>query len=305
MLIIGSFAIIENLPNERIPKDIDLICSREEFLDIVKYTRLNLEVEKLQIKDSGAMLKAKNYIPLEVTFLGEGQFAESNKLLISLCKETKSKAIPYSCNMISCISYDIYALMKETHKYRKNSPHFLKTMNDLLFYHTQFNIEYFKYKYKDFYDLRCKETYNYSHPNLNQNKDTFFTDSVGYIYDHDCIHEAVKHLDKPAYKYYIEDSCEVKCSKEKFDKLPEIVKLYGVLEEVYVLALERAIIPNKTEVNKAFDIALEKVCTSITSGWFREYAYNNYFKVKELYHDSFIDKFNSALMEGKIELFKE
>jgi hypothetical protein len=72
-----------------------------------------------------------------------------------------------------------------------------------------------------------------------------------------------------------------------------------------VLALERAIIPNETEVNKAFDIALEKVCTSITSGWFREYAYNNYFKVKELYHDSFVDKFNSALMEGEIELFKE
>lgn len=31
-------------------------------------------------------------------------------------------------------------------------------------------------------------------------------------------------------------------------------------------------------------MALEKVCTSITSGWFREYAYENYYEVVAMYH---------------------
>ena len=90
------------------------------------------------------------------------------------------------------------------------------------------------------------------------------------------------------------------CDMEKFKAQPEIVKLYGVLEESYVLALERAIIPFGTDPKRAFDIALEKVCTSITSGVFREYAWQNYFKVQELYHESFVQKFNTALAAGKI-----
>jgi hypothetical protein len=90
-----------------------------------------------------------------------------------------------------------------------------------------------------------------------------------------------------------------------FDNLPDIVKLYGVLEESYVLALERAVIPLNVSADRAFEIALEKVCTSITSGWFREFAWENYDEVKKLYHESYVNKFNIALVVGKIKGFRE
>lgn len=307
MIIIGSYAVFQWLPYNREIKDIDLLCTREEFSEIIKHTYDNHQVEKLQIKESGAMIKAEGCLPLEVQFYGEGQFKFSNVMIENTMYSASNRKIPYYKNSIKCIDIDFYYVMKETHKYRKNSQHFMKTMQDIYSLKSIKNIENIdklKVKFKEFYDTRCEETYDYNHPNLNQNKQEFFTDSVGYIYDHDDTHEAVKHLDKPAYQYYIEDRCEVKCSKEKFDKLPEIIKLYGVLEEAYVLAIERAVVPNGVDPDRAFDIALEKVCTSITSGWFREFAYNNYFEVRKLYHHSYWNKFLNALNNNKIKPFR-
>jgi len=44
-----------------------------------------------------------------------------------------------------------------------------------------------------------------------------------------------------------------------------------------------------------FEMALMKVCTSITSGWFREYAWENYQKVLDLYdslgEDDYVKRF--------------
>ena len=135
-------------------------------------------------------------------------------------------------------------------------------------------------------------------------KENFFTNNVKYVYDHDTIHAAVKLLDRPAYTYYMQDGAEVNCDKIKFYEQPEIVRLCGVLEESYVLALERSVIPFKSDPDKAFKMALQKVCTSITGGWFREYAWQNYDKVLELYHKSYVDKFNVALSKGEILPFK-
>lgn len=82
-------------------------------------------------------------------------------------------------------------------------------------------------------------------------------------------------------------------SKDKFFSCHPNVQLYGVLEEAYVLALERHQIPNnfKPDPKASFDIALEKICTSITSGWFREFAWENYYKVQELYSPNYVTKF--------------
>jgi hypothetical protein len=200
---------------------------------------------------------------------------------------------------------DLNFVLKESHKFKKNSPHFLKTRQDLEFLRKNINENLINETLRGILDRRKKATYNYQHPKLNTNKQEFFTDSVPYKYQHDDLHEAVKHLDKPAYQYYMQDGAQVMCSSDKFFAQPEIVRLYGVLEESYVLALERAVIPHGTHPERAFEIALEKVCTSITSGWFREYAYENYFKVKNMYHASYVDKFNQALYNNQIKPFKE
>lgn len=92
--------------------------------------------------------------------------------------------------------------------------------------------------------------------------------------------------------------------KAKFFSLPREIQLLGVLEESYVLALERSIIPHNSDRRRAFAMAISKVCTSITSGWFREFAWENYDDVVALYDDNFVDKFRAALAAGHIKSFK-
>jgi hypothetical protein len=52
------------------------------------------------------------------------------------------------------------------------------------------------------------------------------------------------------------------------------------------LALERSLVPFdwRSGEDYAFKKALEKVCTSITSGFFREYAWEHYAAVINLYN---------------------
>lgn len=142
-------------------------------------------------------------------------------------------------------------------------------------------------------------------------KEFFNPQTVTYKYEHDSLHEVVAIFDKPAYQYYIEPSSEVMCSEKLFNACPEHIKLAGVVEESMVLALERSLIPFdfKPNPDKAFSTALEKVCTSITSGYFREYAYNHYWEAQAAYRTvnkdkHYVDRFKEALAGGKIKLFE-
>ena len=103
----------------------------------------------------------------------------------------------------------------------------------------------------------------------------------------------------------MKDGAEVECDKEKFFSAGERIRLYGVLEEAQVLALERSQIPfrGKVEPRRSFDIALQKVCTSITSGWFREFAWENFDKVEEMYEDDYVSRFWKAVDDGKVKDF--
>ena len=173
--------------------------------------------------------------------------------------------------------------IKMSHRFKKNNPYFRKTMQHIRFLRNK-DVHLTEYLY-DIVKLREKETLNYNHPVLDTTKNKFFKDDF-YVYDHDTIHEAVALLDRPAYTYYMKDGSQVMTSKEKFFALPKEIQLAGVYEETCVLALERSQIPNdfkNVSAEHSFMMALEKVCTSITSGWFREYAWENYHTVIAMY----------------------
>jgi len=72
------------------------------------------------------------------------------------------------------------------------------------------------------------------------------------------------------------------CSKELFDALPLQTRLNGVYEEASVLAIERSLAHHRGDPNRAFMFALEKVCTSITSGWFRRFAWEHFYDVANM-----------------------
>jgi hypothetical protein len=191
--------------------------------------------------------------------------------------------------------------LKKSHRFLRNSPHFMKTMLDYKHLRDVCKCTVPE-RLKDWAKKREAETYWYKHPSLDVKKDDFFVDNF-YEYDHDTIHQAVAHQGKPAYEYYKEPGQEVKCSKSLFFDLPEHYRLNGVLEEAYVLALERSQIPHKGAwtPKQSFEYALMKVASSITSGWFREYAYENYFKVLDLYDDTYVDRFWKAVDKGIVK----
>lgn len=204
-------------------------------------------------------------------------------------------------------SLNVLYMLKMSHRYLKDSPHFLKTMRDIQDMRSMGAV--IEEDHHPYYLKRIAETYTYNHPKLNVSKDGFFDPQgtgVEYTYDHDSIHEAVKMNAEPAYTYFKPEDSDVLCSKEMFFASDRWTQLCAVVEESYVLALERSLIPypNGKTPKEAFDMALMKVCTSITSGWFREFAWENYDSAQEIYTDSYVDWFKAGLESGVVKPFK-
>lgn len=301
MILIGSKAANYHFPyiwNK--PMDYDIICTMDEFTDFVKRNRVP------------AFPKAKNrfigkwknkMVDFEIGFEGNSAWD-----LCQCLDDISIFDLEYIDGEYFYIpNMDILYTIKYSHRFLKNSPHFLKTMNDVMLMSKHLGCRLYD-PTPGWLKKRENETYKKKYPNLNQSKKDFFTtEGVVYKYDHDTIHEAVAQLDKPAYEYYKDDNREVFCSKKKFfEECNEMIRLFGVLEESYVLALERSQIPfpGRLTPKQSFDIALMKVCTSITSGWFREYAYNHYYEVQKLYSDSYVLDFEEALSKGLVKPYK-
>lgn len=293
MLLIGSRALAHwnLLPPSRVCKDWDYICTIEELNEWAKENK----------PDVLYPLSGKKYFAKKGKDIYEFEIAWEGSSGAMLLDDYDAGGIDVYATM-----YDCYAL-KMSHRFLKDSPHFLKTMDDILWLRKKFCCpeEDWMKQTRPWYVKRLEETYEkQSHPKLDVKKDEFFKgDGVEYVYQHDTLHEAVKHLEKPAYRYYMKDGEEVLTDKDKFFSVSEETRLLGVLEEVEVLALERYAIPNNFDVDpkRGFDIALSKVCTSITSGWFREFSWNSYHKIQAMYSEDYVTKFHKALEEGIVK----
>ena len=114
----------------------------------------------------------------------------------------------------------------------------------------------------------------------------------------------MKHLERPAYEYFKPDTAEVMTSKEMFFKCDKAIQLYAALEEVMVLSIERSIHPfPDVDWRWAFNMAHMKLSTSISSGWFREFVWENYDVVQSMYSEEYVNKFYRALEAGQIKPF--
>lgn len=302
MLLIGSHALSYYLPNSlgRKCMDYDLIATYEQYERWIKGKKFDY----LMPHNGAKKMVAKNKDGIfEFEIAWPGSSAEA---LFNGATESVTDTLYINVNNIGMVhvpTLDFLYMMKMSHRFLKNSPHFLKTMNDIKLMKEKG--AHIPDQLKEWFKAREKETYYYKHPNLNQGKMGFFDPNQGvqYVYDHDSIHQAMAHLELPAYSYYKKDNEEVSCDKEKFFSLDEKYRLYGVIEEAYVLALERSQIPFKDKVTPEFSFnkALEKVCTSITSGWFRAWAYDNYDKVKALYNPKYVNQFWQAVETGIVK----
>lgn len=319
MLIIGSQALAYHFPLAGIvPRDTDIICTLQEFRDYMTRFEKGDVILCKPLSASKIHVRTKDGWNYEFEIAEAGNTAQWLLDYFDIGQDGSSIAPPH-----------VLLALKLSHRYLRNSPHFLKTMRTIQFLRKQGVT--LGAKLTDWLPIREAATYVYNHPKLNVSKDAFFDgDGVDYIYDHDSIHLAValtKQYDynqdyqqeiittHPAYSFYMKDGSDVMTSKEKFMSVSENIRLYGVYEETCVLALERSQIPfnmmpteegvpvwfdrdrSGPSPRKSFEYALMKVCTSITSGWFREYAWENYDKVIDLYNelgeDDYIKRFTA------------
>lgn len=298
MIMIGSRALEIQLEREakkfyRPCLDLDFLCTEKEWsIAFIRYTHEE-GVELVERTGNKGHVKLTDGTHIEFDIAQPG---DSTDILIQYCKASPQSMFLNNGDFVAPV--DVLYLLKMSHRYKKNSPHFFKTMNDIHFMRSLG--AKIPPELEEVFKLREKETYNYSHPNLDvKSKDFFKGDEVPYVYDHDTIHEAVAVLGVPAYKSYMKDDSEVMTSKEKFFAQENHIRLLGVYEESCVLALERSQIPFNFEVpaRQSFVMALSKVCTSITSGWFREYAYENFHVVMKFYEsmgeDDYIERFKA------------
>lgn len=142
-----------------------------------------------------------------------------------------------------------------------------------------------------------EEFFNVKTPVLNVPAEKFFDDFVVKKYDHDMLHDMAAHLDVPIYKMIQPDNSDtVWCSEELFSDLSSDLQLWCVQEEAYVIACERFLIPNDWEgsFGAAYMKALDKICTTLTSGWFRQFAIDNYYELIKMFDKTKI----SSIKEG-------
>jgi hypothetical protein len=205
------------------------------------------------------------HIEVEVAYPGS-----TGEALLALVAEHGLASCGESANM------DVLLALKLSHRF-KRGPHFLKTLRDIQ--RLRAAGAQLPRCLWDWLKRRQRETLDYGHPKLDQSAKGFFTDNVPYRYVHDTIHLAMARPGMPpAYQDFQADGAEVKVDKAKWAALPESRQLDSVLEECYVLALERHQIPNDytPDPTESFRIALQKVCTTIASGWWREWAWEHY-----------------------------
>lgn len=307
IIVIGSVALNHHFPGFRAaPKDIDLVMTYDTFTE---WYKKQVNVESVYPIDGGKKFIVK-FLDKPIHEIELAKRGNSTMMLFDI----KRKGAYYDAVDWGRLGeYDVAPpsllfAIKLSHRFLKDSPAFYKTLEDIHRLRCIGNqaIVYSPYNHEEFIKLRESETYTSSLPRLSQSKKDFFTaDSVKYVYDHDSIHEAVKIGDKPAYSYFKPEDKEVMVSRKLFDALPFDTKINSVLEESYVLALERSQIPYGEKITpfNSFKIALSKVCTSISSGWWREFAYDNYYIVLARYSDDYVSKFDKAVADDIVKPF--
>ncbi len=297
MILIGSRALAIRAPSIllRKPKDFDFLCSQEEFYSWFEANEKKIKPTKIYKEGDNKMI-VEGESNCEFEIIGHATSSSVFHNLVSKDAQSISTSFGLVPNL------DLLFTLKSSHKYLKNSPHFWKNLVD---YHLMKRYgAKVRPEYNEFLKMRMKETYNYSHPKLNQNKKNFFSDdNVKYTYDHDTIHESVAMFEKPAYLFYKKDGAEVQCDKDKFFNCSKEIQFAGVVEEAAVLAIERSLVPfpGVLEPQAAWKFALSKVCTSITSGWFREFAYENALDIIKLYPKDYWTKFQEDVKSGLVK----
>lgn len=296
MILIGSraLALRARAALAREPLDFDFVCTRDEFVEWLDTQSAKAEPTKVYSSINKMIVEGATNCEFEIV-----EADTSSEALVDLVSRDPD-TIATAFGLVP--SLDMLFAIKSSHKHLKNSPHFWKTLGD--YHRMRWCGAKVRPEHEAFLKQRERETYTYAHPKLTQRKATFFADDqIQYKYDHDSIHQAVRTLDRPAYFYFGRDGQEVMSDKTKFLACSREVQLLSVVEESAVLAIERSLVPHPgvLDVKAAWKLAFSKVCTSIASGWWRAFAYENALEVLRMYPADYWERFQAGLASGVVK----
>lgn len=294
MILIGSAAARYWFSELREPKDLDFICKKNEVQIFIRQYKDMIRSSLPTKIENKYVVRLNSSLKLEFDCAEN----ESNNILYNHTKNN------YGIFNSAVCEPALLAMIKRSHlvvpiNFKKHiiDYHDLLKKCDITDFHL------------NFCQIRRKETISrqkkYRTPSLNMTNSEFFGRSDGkvpYVYIHDDIHKVMAHFDKPVYEMMKRDFSQAKCEKDMFDDLSYEFRVKCVREEAYVIALERKIIPNiePTNPEKAYEWALMRICTTLTSGWFRDFAIDNYFIIKNNNNFDYVGKFQQAISDGKL-----
>lgn len=190
------------------------------------------------------------------------------------------------------------SIVKRSHLHRelgfnKHINQYHKHLRPFVMFYTMSDREYLTERTK-----LTMEKFYYPHPKLNVPNAEFFDDLVNKKYDHDYLHTLFSYYNEPLYKRLQYDFTKAYCQRELWEKLSYEDKNRCVAEEVYVIATERKLVPRewKYPVKLAFHEAMNMVCTTLCSGWFRDHAIDNYPDILDL-----VDPYQFEIVKQKLK----
>ncbi|EXX74096.1 hypothetical protein RhiirA5_409865 [Rhizophagus irregularis] len=129
-----------------------------------------------------------------------------------------------------------------------------------------------------------------AHINLNMSNEDFLENEDNLFVQtrvpHDDLHELVKYGDHPIYQGLKDDQSKAWIKKSLFEKLDYQTKINCVKEEAMAIALERYLIPMiSNNQENSYKSALVRICTTLTKGWYRKFAIDNYPRLSNLDKD--------------------
>lgn len=309
-VIAGSQAMKFRFPDfPREPKDTDVICPWKKFHDAA--TLDDGRIEYIKKNTHSAIIKYKEFgTPIEYLFSDGSKSLEL--ILDQLCDETdylpvqvqyslKKAHIHFPIKFQKHIS-DLMFLRSKLREIRGVSlDRDLNSETDLLEEFPALTQLHFEETEKRIGKLKT--------PKMNQTTEEFFGKSKKYVksyFVHDDMHKALAHDGDPTYLRILKTGSEVETDITLWTTLTIQQRIWCVLEEVYVIALERKILPELFEVSalyenelgkepwtakEAFDWALMRVCTTLCDGFFRDFAVKAYDEIQKQYNPNYVELF--------------
>lgn len=278
MILLGSRAAKARHSDFRDPADWDIVSTLDELVAWAAENRPNI---RLLMPSGDGKYRARLDGGIAIEFdLRSG----SNDLLRELTKDEFEVPIPGGVAKVP--STVILALTKRSHALWPI--HWNKTIRD---YHTLRSLDP-REPTKDewsYHNMRRSEVetrHDIKAKNLDVSNDEFFARSEKAVQrrvPHDSLHEVVAYGERPLFERFKRDINKAKLDRDLFEAAEDCEKLRLVREEAMVIALERAVIPSwpvdSVDPQEAYAMALKRLCTSLTSGWFRDFAIDRWAEI--------------------------